>query len=199
MKRKGFSADPSALIPLILIWSNSEKKEVLLFLGAVALHEAGHVLALLRFGCRVRGVSLSFAGAGIETEDPYLSYKKEARIFLAGPLAGLFGCLLAWFCLRLNFTKGGMLFFSFNLLLSLFNLLPVKGLDGGEALFALLCRYGEERTAQRISELLHGLSLCFLLAVSLWVFSREKNASLFLLTLALAAGGRKRKKATITS
>lgn len=199
MKRKTFSVELSALIPLILLLSKSEKKDALLFLGAVALHEAGHLLALLCFGCRVQGITLSFAGARIETKDPYLSYKKEARVFLAGPLAGLCGCLLTWVYLRIHFTKGGMLFFSFNLLLSLFNLLPIKGLDGGSALFSLLCHYGEERAARRVASLLHFLSLGFLLSVSLWVLEQEKNASLLLLTAALIAGGTKRKKATITS
>ncbi len=199
MKGKRFSVEPSALIPLILLLSKSEKKEVLLFLGAVLLHEAGHWIALLFSGCSVQSVTLSFSGARMETRDPYLSYKKELRVFLAGPLAGLLGCLLAWLSLRLHFTKGGMLFFSFNLLLSLFNLLPVKGLDGGGALFSLLCLYGEEETAQRIADLLHALSLGFLLSLSLWIFRAEKNASLLLLTLALTANGTKRKKATITS
>ncbi len=199
MKRKPFSFELSALLPLFLLFSKSDRTDALLFLSAVALHEAGHLIALLSFRCRIENFTLSLAGAKIETKDPYLSYKKEARVFLAGPLAGLFGCLLAWFSLRLHFTKGGMLFFSFNLLLALFNLLPIKGLDGGGALFSLLCHYGEEEAAQRVMNLLHCLSLALLLAASLWILEREKNGSLLLLTVALMAGGTKRKKATITS
>lgn len=199
MKRKSFSAELSALIPLFLLITKSEKKEVLLFLGAVAIHEAGHLIALLSFGCRIQSFTFSFLGARIETRDPYLSYKKELRVFLAGPAAGFCACLLTWASLRLHFTRGGMLFFSFNLLLSLFNLLPVEGLDGGGALFSLLCLHGEERTAEKITTLLHTLSLVFLFALSLWIFRRERNVSLLLLTVALTAGGTKRKKATITS
>ncbi len=199
MKGKIFSVELSALIPLILLLSKSEKRDVLLFLGAVILHEAGHWIALVSVGCSIQSVTLSFSGASMVTREPYLSYRKELRVFLAGPLAGLLGCLLTWAYLRWHFTKGGMLFFSFNLLLSLFNLLPVKGLDGGGALYSLLCLYGDEETSRKITSLLNALSLGFLLSLSLWILHRERNASLLLLTLALMASGTKRKKATITS
>ena len=198
MKGKNFFLHLSALVPLILLFLKSERRDVLLFFGAVLIHEAGHLLALIYFRCRIRGFTLSFAGAGIETEDPYLSYKKEAWIFLSGPLTGMGGCLVAWMNLRWSFTKSGMLFFAFNLLLSLFNLLPVKGLDGGNALYALLSHYGDEDTAAKIAGIFHTLSLLLLFSAALWILKWEKNASLLLLTVVLALGT-KRKKATITS
>ena len=93
-----------------------------------------------------------------------------------------------------------MLFFSFNFLLTALNLLPIRGLDGGEALYAILCRYGEEWRAEERADELNRVFLFFLCAASLWVLEKEKNPSLLILALSIAAGERKkRKKATITS
>ncbi len=191
MKEKHFTITPSFLLPLFLLFAKSPLSELLLFLGAILLHEMGHLAALLHFGIRPKQLTLSCLGAQIEMCDPYLAYKKEAHVFLAGPLAGFLGCILAWLFLRYHFTRYGMLFFSFNLLLSLFNLLPLKSLDGGKALFSLLCHYGEESTAQKITNWVHLVTLALLLLISLWIMKREKNASLFILTLIFAAKEKK--------
>lgn len=199
MREKYFCIAPSFLLPLFLLCIQSPPADALLFFAAILLHEAGHLFTLLCYGCRVKGVAFSFSGISLNLHDPYIPYKKEAKIFLAGPMAGLIGCFFAWICLRWHFTRWGMLFFSFNLLLSLFNLLPIRGLDGGEALFALLCHYGEEEGAKRASDFIHRLALTFLLCAATWLFFFEKNCSLLLLTLLFAAKETKRKKATITS
>ncbi|MBQ3075148.1 MAG: site-2 protease family protein [Clostridia bacterium] len=200
MKTKRLSADGSILIPFFLLILRSPIMDILLFLGAVLLHETGHLAALYRYGYPPKRISFSCLGAKMETGESYIPYKKEAAIYLSGPAAGLFGCLLAFFLLRWHFTKAGMLFFSFNLLLTLFNLLPIKGLDGGEALFSLLCLRGEEATAQKISEAIHSISLLLLFTFSLYVLKRENNPSLLILTLSFALGSsEKRKKATKAS
>lgn len=173
---------------------------VLLFLCSVLLHEAGHLCALLFFGYKPKKMTLSLTGAVIQTQEDYIPYKKEAAISLAGPFAGLLGCVGTWFLLRRGFTENGMLFFSFNFLLTALNLLPIRGLDGGEALYAMLCHYGEEWRAAEKADGLHRIFLLFLCSASLWVLAKEKNPSLLILVLSMATGRRKkRKKATITS
>jgi len=198
--KKRVFVEPSFFLLLPLLFWDSHPAELLLFLGAVLLHETGHLLALLAFGACPRRITLSLSGAKLVTHNPYLPYKKEAIVFLSGPLAGFLGCIFAFFLLRWHFTEGGMLFFSFNLLLSLLNLLPVRGLDGGGILYALFCHFGEEYRAVRLAQALHGVSLAFLCAASLWVLKTEKNASLLILTLSLfSESAKKRKKATTVS
>ena len=197
MKREKISVSPSFLLLVIFLFWQSRPWEVLLFLSAVLLHEGGHFLALLLCKALPNQISFSFSGASLITAAPYLSYKKEMWVFLAGPIAGGVGCVFSFFLLRWHFTKGAMLFFSFNLLLSLLNLFPVKGLDGAGALRALLCLHGEEYQAEQILAFLHGLSLALLLVLSLWLWKKQGNASLFLLSLSLMGEGtKKRKKAT---
>lgn len=200
MKGKRFTVSPSFFIPLFLLFLGSPPAHVLLFFCAVLLHEAGHLIALLSFGYPPTGLSLSLSGAVLQTREDFIPYKKEAAISLAGPFFGLLGCAAALFSLRQRFTENGMLFFSFNFLLALLNLLPIRGTDGGCALFALLCYHGEEWQARKWTDAIHRVFLTLLYGVSTWLLVKEKNPSLLILTLSLTAGeAKKRKKATITS
>lgn len=200
MKEKCFSVSPSFLIPLFLLFLGSPPAHALLFLCAVLLHEAGHLIALLSFGYTPTGLSLSLSGAVLQTREDFIPYKKEAAISLAGPFFGVLGCAAALFFLRQRFTENGMLFFSFNFLLTLLNLLPIRGTDGGCALFALLCYRGEEWQARIWADAIHRVFLSLLCFAATWLLIKEKNPSLLILTLSLTAGERKkRKKATITS
>lgn len=200
MSGKRFSVSLSFLIPLFLLFYGSPPAHALLFLCAVLLHEAGHLFALLSFGYVPKGLTLSLSGAALQTEENFIPYKKEAAISLAGPFFGVLGCAAALFFLRQRFTENGMLFFSFNFLLTLLNLLPIRGMDGGSALFAILCHYGEEWQARRWAETIHYLFLSLLCTAAFWILAKEKNPSLLILILSLTASdAKKRKKATITS
>ncbi|MFR1755188.1 MAG: hypothetical protein ACLSV7_10960 [Oscillospiraceae bacterium] len=66
------------------------------FLGAAAIHEAGHCLAVKLCGGSIRTLSLTVRGAVLQTTP--LSYRQEAICALAGPWAGMLLLLLAhWF------------------------------------------------------------------------------------------------------
>ena len=99
-------------------------------LSAAALHELGHLLALYLLGGRVTGLRLSAFGAELATDAARLPYLRETGVVLAGPAVNLaLGLLLA----RLGqYTASGA-----HLSLCLFNLLPVRPLDGGRALCLL--------------------------------------------------------------
>ena len=99
-------------------------------LSAAALHELGHLLALYLLGGRVTGLRLSAFGAELATDAARLPYLREIGVVLAGPAVNLaLGLLLA----RLGqYTASGA-----HLSLCLFNLLPVRPLDGGRALCLL--------------------------------------------------------------
>lgn len=104
------------------------------FLGALAcvLHELGHWTAIALLGGRVRSLRLTIAGAEMEL-DPCrpLSYGREVMAALAGPAVNL---LLAW----ISVQTGRYLFAGLNLCFGLLNLLPIRPLDGGRALFCAL-------------------------------------------------------------
>ena len=62
------------------------------FLGAAAIHEVGHCLAVLLCGGSIHSLALTARGAVLQTSP--LSYRQEALCALAGPCAGFFAALL---------------------------------------------------------------------------------------------------------
>lgn len=148
-----------------------------LILLSVLLHETGHFAAMLALGVRVEKITVLPLGIDMKRQEKYISYPRQMLIDLAGITVNL----IMFFVFR------GCEFFAYtNLLYALINLLPVKGLDGGNALEALLlflCSY------DRAHRILRGVSLVFL--ILLWMlgvyilFILNGNISIFALSVFL--------------
>lgn len=110
------------------------------FLLAMALHEAGHMAALVLFHHPVRGVTLGAGGAKIETDS--LSNHQEWLTAAAGPAVNL---ALAGLLCRVTPA-----FALVSLGLAAVNLLPLYPLDGGRILRAILMTHLPAAYAARI-------------------------------------------------
>ena len=112
------------LTALFLFWDREGVAPVVLI--AWALHEGGHLGVLWAAGGRLRRLELSLVGIKIETQQGRrLTYGGELLAVLAGPGANL---ALAALCARLG--ESWYLFSGVSLILGVFNLLPLPGLDG---------------------------------------------------------------------
>ena len=117
-----------------------------------ALHELGHLGAMAAFRARPQRVCLTAAGMCIERPPELsLSFAQEIIIAFAGPAVSLLlaGAFAVFSLLHFHFSilyDCAML----NLGFALFNLLPVRQLDGGRALFYALCRRLSEAAAENI-------------------------------------------------
>lgn len=127
MKQKVYAA-PSFYVFWAVFCLLDEEGVMPLFLCAAVIHELGHATAIYLCGGRIDGIRLCVTGA-VLTQGRCLGYGQECVIALAGPAAGLAG---AWLLSGYPMAAGA------NLLLSLFNSLPILPLDGGCAMRSLL-------------------------------------------------------------
>jgi len=150
-------------------------------LGAAAVHELGHWIVLRGLGAAVTGFRLGILGAVLETDSGRLSYGGELAAVLAGPAANLLAAL------ALTALDGSRWFASIgaNLVLCVFNLLPIRPLDGGRALY-LLASWLRDPAAGEAAVRWLGTAAAAALAAGLGLVVWKSGGSLWLLP-ALAA------------
>lgn len=151
---------PAACITLMSLDSGNF---ILLCLVSSLLHELGHALAMLIVHDRPRRVTMSIFGICVE-RDPsvYLGYGSAALVSLSGPLVNVI-------CFTLLWQLGQDTAAAIHAGLALFNLLPVSSLDGGEALYTLLCLRMSEDKASRVMCAVSVLVIFPLAVVGFWL------------------------------
>lgn len=154
-------------------------------LFAVFIHESGHMLAMWAADCQPRAIRLIPTSVQIVRG---FSPKPcgEVAITLCGPAANLviFGVLLAnHFIFK---SEQSLLFSLLNLVIAIFNLLPVSGLDGGALLTALIAHFTDIYKAESIVRIITAIFsvVVFLLGIYLWV-SGTVNISVFIIAVYL--------------
>ena len=119
-------------------------------LAFAAAHEAGHLAAMAAL--RILPSRICLTAAGVRIERPpglRIGFAREIAVALAGPAVSLLlaGCF--YLASRTTLAPLPLDFFWLNLGFGLFNLLPVRQLDGGRALYFFLCRRVSETAASR--------------------------------------------------
>ena len=174
----------------------------LLFLS-VLLHELAHSFVAIGEGLKVRDITLFFLGGMANLEKECMTSKGSLKIAISGPIVSL---LLAFLMILLsNNLLGSSLILSnlfkqvgsLNLLIGVFNLLPIIPLDGGVILKSLIWYFTGSKKAGikvaiasarviAIASILLGVlvlfrgrfyvAFCFLI-IGLFVFSSSKSQS----------------------
>lgn len=164
--------------------------------GGVLLHEFGHSIVALRYGCRIESITLWLLGGLASFEEMPENWRQEFWIAIAGPVVSV-GVGIAFYgaFLVAPSTAPSVLFlFGYlavlNIVLAVFNMLPAFPMDGGRVLRALLAR---NRSRVEATQLAAGIGKAFaVLFAIVGIF-----ANLFLVVLAvfiyIAAAGEARQ------
>lgn len=136
-----------ALYFFVCIYFNWFNK-IFYYVLAVTLHEYGHYFVAKYYGYKIDSLIYSLSGAGITTKEQF-KIKDEIKIASAGPIVNII-LILLMICLWWLFPLSYLYTYDFlicNLVVLLFNLLPIYPLDGGRIILAVLClkNYNREK------------------------------------------------------
>lgn len=132
---------------------------------AALIHELGHFSVMAAAGERPARIVCGVFGVRVERSPEWcVGYIKTAMVSLGGPLANLLCAAV------LHLSGANTLNTAVHLLVGSFHLLPIVSLDGGEAIYALLClRFGVQ-TAYRTMRIVSCVILVPLTLLGIGVF-----------------------------
>ena len=152
---------------------------------AVLVHECGHLFAMWVCDCQPKAIRLIPTSVQITRGFSTKKYG-EAAIAFCGPATNLivFGVLFSNYCIFKN--EQYFVLALLNLVIAVFNLLPVSGLDGGTLLTLLLSRFTDIYKAESIVRIVTAAFsfVVFLLGVYLAI-SGTVNISVFIVAVYL--------------
>ncbi|MGI6267940.1 MAG: site-2 protease family protein [Acutalibacteraceae bacterium] len=172
----------SAVIMLLMIFDKSNT--AVFALMAAVLHEFAHLACLIFFEQPPKNVEINALGMKISRgQNTKLSLGKEAIVALAGPLMNFSVAFFTALLTNMSWTNKAI---AINLSLAIFNLLPIFELDGGRAIYYLLCIKMQEKTASRVLTVFSVVTLFFLYLLGFLVLFKTKyNFTLIMATIYL--------------
>ncbi len=147
--------------------------DIFFYVVTLFLHEYGHYLATIKLGYSVDGLIFALYGSALKTNNCYKP-KDEILIALCGPLVNIFLIIIllaSWwlFPSLYLFTKPFLLA---NLMVLIFNMLPIYPLDGGRIILAYFAkkipRTRLEKNSQKVCTIL-GILILLLFTYSIFV------------------------------
>ena len=161
-------------------------------LAAALLHECGHLAAIRLAGAPVLRVDVDVLSVCIVYADARVPPRTEVGIALAGPLFNLRGARAGSLLLLYVRSAGVLLFVAANLFLALVNLIPVRGTDGGNALFYTLLPFFPPDVCTRTCTVVSGAAravFALLFALSLYATGGNLSLAVLFLLLCMPRGG----------
>ncbi|WP_102274414.1 M50 family metallopeptidase [Cytobacillus massiliigabonensis] len=146
--------------------------ELSLFLFIILVHELGHAGAASFFSWRIKRIALlPFGGVAEMEEHGNRPLKEELIVILAGPIQHLWMMGVAYSLFQFSLMPEVIFqhFIQFNLMVFLFNLLPIWPLDGGKLIFLLFSLYYPFPDAHRKCLLLSVGSIVVFIMITLFI------------------------------
>lgn len=136
----------------------------LMLFAALAVHELGHIFAILIVGERISDIAVSPFGLSIKRSGRLCSYRLELIVYLSGPMTNILLALI-FSMVKNNICEA---FVEQNLIFGILNMLPIKTLDGGSALRSVLLMLFSEKVAATAVDLLSAATVFIIWFCSIW-------------------------------
>ena len=189
-----FTIDLKIFLFLILFYFTRQIETYVTIIIFAVFHEFGHLLAGLAMGMKPEKIELMPYGLSISFKLKAKDYNstilkgnllviKKILVALAGPITNLI-----IICLIINYKSGVISNLSIvyaNLLLILFNLIPLYPLDGGKILKGILHIFLGKKKAEKYTNYFSFVVLIVITFVASIAIFYMENISIFLITIFL--------------
>ena len=185
----------SFLLLILMFFLCGQALWIINYLSALIIHELAHLWVALKSGYSLRFVKLDMFGMSVELNER-IDDKDTFKINIAGPVVNLLMCLI---CMSLYWLIPNSFYYlnSFclaNLVLAVFNLLPVYPLDGGKIFSGVI----QNKRTYRLLDCIIRYSLA-ILSICAFVFSCFAKPNLIFLLVAVYFVASKCKQAPTMS
>ncbi len=173
----------SAAVTIMLLTDKTGYMLPALF--AIILHEIGHLFMMWILECSPKRIKL--IPASVQITAPFQKrYRNDFLVAASGPTVNILLFLTLYFN-YLAFGNEVTLYFALlNLVIGLFNLLPVKGLDGGTILFCILEKYkGPDKAAVILKIITIVLAMATILTAVTLTVRGKINISIYIMGIYL--------------
>lgn len=173
---KKISSDPLSLFICFTLFVILPTETFIFAFLAVLCHEAAHAVMGGLFKMKIREIKIMPVGISILMSPPR-SYLCEAAVALSGPFMN------ALLSVAVLFACGKNELFYISLALCALNLLPLRSLDGGAAIRALMSMIFCEKAAEVMLDIFGIITLAFLYIIAVYVlFYTTENFALIAFT-----------------
>ncbi len=172
---------------IAIVLSLNAPVNLLITIISSIIHEIGHLTMMLITDNKPQKVKFEIVGINIvRNQEINISIKNEILIALGGPIFNGVALLICSVVLCFYNSEMAMTIACINLILMTFNLLPIKRLDGGMALFFVL---SQKFTSNISSKIVKVTSVIFIIPIYIWglyvLVSTKYNISLIIIAIFL--------------
>ena len=186
-----FRIDLKIFLFIVLFYFTKQIEIYAMIMIFAIIHECGHLFVGLLLGMKPQKMEIVPYGISISFKIVPKDYNKKIKngnileikkilVAMAGPLTNL---LIIFICVKWNINTLAIIYS--NLLLILFNLIPMYPLDGGRILKGILHILFGKIKATRYTNTISFITLLFLTFISSILIYQLENIAIFVIILVL--------------